>query len=217
MIAFEPFAMMRLTHEAIGRGLDKLEQALDAEGAAHLPEMATAFDEVARGIRLHARQEEQVLFPALARKRPRLAVQFTEEHAVDLARLQIIQAEFAKAAADEEAVADLAELLRLWAASHREHLQHEERVISPALREVFRLEEATLVVRAIMEYDLPEYRSTQLRWVFQYLRSEERGVYLAMLQGCSPPEELRSMLRVVAPLVTAEERRMFQAEGLLGV
>merc|ERR1712083_876938 len=62
--AVRPFAVMRLTHEAIRSGMKDLQDALQSE-SSDMDDIKDVFGNLNRCIEVHAQQEDTVFFPLL--------------------------------------------------------------------------------------------------------------------------------------------------------
>jgi len=122
----DPFEMLERCHRRLEETLDTLRtptrQALDE---------ALAF--IDRAVKRHEDDEEQSLFPRLARV-PQLAGlldRLTVQHRDQTALIEELRAELAAARPDERALADVVARLD---ASYREHILMEERQLFPAAK-----------------------------------------------------------------------------------
>ena len=185
MSTCQPFAIMRLTHEAIRRGLEELEKALEASphswGAT-----GAAFAGVTRCIQLHAAQEDLRFYPPLEEKEPGISAPFTHEHTDEISEMKRLSEEIEQAKANDWDKSRLEGDIRAFIADHRAHLVHEEEVLLEKLPVLFTYMESVGVVRSILDYNTSEFEEFQLPWVYERLMPPQREMYSAMLKGCSP-------------------------------
>ena len=215
MSTCQPFSIMRLTHEAIRAGLNNLEELSNNLSPATVPTLKTAFGEVKRVIELHANQEDNAFYPPLEEKRPNVTHAFSEEHEAEHRAFERLTRQMENL---EENDADLTEIqlsMKDWIAQHRAHLVHEEDILMNILPKTFTYVESVVVVRSILEYDLPEFEQFQLGWVFERLKGPQRKVYLGMLKGCSPKGKFPDLAAKIRPYLNSEEVHRFEQDKLL--
>ncbi len=205
MATCQPFSIMRLTHEAIREGLNKVESLANQLNAINAAELQAAFKEVKRVIELHASQEDEKFYPPLAEKEPGITEAFTGEHEDESKVFKRIEEALTTIQTDAFQYPKAQKLLLDWVADHRKHLEHEEGVLMQLLPKVFSYVESVSVVRGILAHDVEEFESFQLPWVFERLKTPQRTMYLGMLKGCSPEGKFDDFLRKVTPLMKPEE------------
>ena len=64
----QPFAIMRLTHEAIRSGLKEIKELI-SDKYVDLEKLKATFNDIKRVIQLHASQEEAVFYVELSKKK----------------------------------------------------------------------------------------------------------------------------------------------------
>jgi len=188
---------MRLTHEAIRGGLEALESSCQNLTEGSLEETRHQYEDVSRVIRLHAKQEDEAFYPKLEERRPHLTDAFTKTHLSEREMFLRLSSLFEQGRQDPSIIPQIKESTLTWIANHRKHLKEEEEALSHILSEVFLYNESVEVVRGILSVDIDELKEHHLHWVFQRLNSDQRDMYLAMLNACSPPDSLEGLLEVV--------------------
>ena len=180
----QPFAIMRLTHEAIRSGLNEIEALVQKENT-NVDELISKYRDVKRTIQLHAKQEEDVFYVVLGKKVDGVTTAFSEEHHNEHEVFAKIDGLIASVESGEDPTI-LHEALLAWREDHLGHLLHEEKDLMEILPKVFTYIESVGVVRSIISYDINEFESYQLKWVYERLNPKQQEVYLGMLKGCSP-------------------------------
>jgi hemoglobin-like flavoprotein len=206
---------MRLTHEAIRAGLNKLEALNSNLSPATAPQLKAAFGEVKRVIELHANQEDNAFYPPLEEKRPNITHAFTEEHKAEHQAFEQLSRQIENMTEEASGLEEIQTSMKDWIAQHRAHLVHEEDILMKILPKAFTYVESVAVVRGILEYDLNEFEQFQLGWVFERLKGPQRKVYLAMLKGCSPEGKFPDFVAKVRPRLNPEEAQAFEQDELL--
>lgn len=199
MSSCQPFAIMRLTHEAIRRGLEELETALDATPHSWAA-TATAFNGVTRCIQLHAAHEDLRFYPPLEEKEPGISAAFTNEHTSEIAEMKRLAQAIENARAADSSKEVLEPEIRAFIDDHRAHLVHEEEVLLEKLPVLFTYMESVGVVRSILDYDTSEFEDFQLPWVYSRLLLPQREMYRAMLKGCSPEGKFSDFQTVISQI-----------------
>lgn len=203
MSTCQPFSIMRLTHEAIRAGLNRLEEIAQDLSPETLPALKKEFGEVKRAIELHANQEDNAFYPPLEKKRPQLTAAFTHEHDAEHRAFAKLTQQLETATGTESDLQEVRSSMSDWIQQHRDHLVHEEDILMKVLPEAFTYPESVEVVRGILAYDLPEYEQFQLAWVFERLKGRQREVYLGMLKGCSPEGKFPDFEKRIGHLLPA--------------
>lgn len=206
---------MRLTHEAIRAGLNRLEALNETLSPATAPQLKSVFGEVKRVIELHADQEDNAFYPPLEAKRPNITHAFTEEHEAEHRAFDRLSQQMEALPNGNGDLNEIQTSMRDWIQQHRDHLVHEEEILMEILPKTFTYVESVAVVRGILQYDLQEYEQFQLPWVFNRLKGPQRKVYLGMLKGCSPKDKFPDFVARVRPYLNPEEIQTFEQEELL--
>ncbi len=204
MTSVQPFAILHLTHEAIRVGLEEIEQlSIDLNDNA-TDRCLALYDQTTRIIFLHSAQEDMALYPLVHQKRPGIAEPFTTAHLHEAANFNNLRMSLERARADAPARQKAAEALRVWLASHRQHLLEEESVLLPLLPQLFDEVESVAAIRKFVSLGLDAYFGSQLPWVLQRLAPEQRVHYLDILKACNPesPDRLAERLKL---LISPEE------------
>jgi len=188
----QPFAIMRLTHEAIRSGLKEIKELI-SDKYVDVEKLKATFNDIKRVIQLHASQEEAVFYVELSKKKKGVTSHFTSEHEEEKLAFETIDDLMNDVNSDETQYL-LIDLLNSWVDNHLEHLIHEEEGLMNLLPELFTYVESVQVVRLIIEYDLEEFEHFQLKWVYDRLNSKQKEVYLGMLKGCSPANKFEDFL-----------------------
>ncbi|PHN06674.1 hemerythrin domain-containing protein [Flavilitoribacter nigricans] len=215
MSTCQPFSIMRLTHEAIRAGLNRLEALNETLSPATAPQLKSVFGEVKRVIELHADQEDNAFYPPLEAKRPNITHAFTEEHEAEHRAFDRLSQQMEALPNGNGDLNEIQTSMRDWIQQHRDHLVHEEEILMEILPKTFTYVESVAVVRGILQYDLQEYEQFQLPWVFNRLKGPQRKVYLGMLKGCSPKDKFPDFVARVRPYLNPEEIQTFEQEELL--
>ncbi len=213
MSTCQPFAIMRLTHEAIRRGLEALEQT--AENKAPVEDLESAFQSVWNCIQLHAAQEDKVFYGALEERHPGLTAPFTQEHDAEAKQIEFIEKRLKSSQHDAEVAPELYADILSFIQTHREHLKHEEEILMELLPRTFTYPESVEVVRKILAYDMPVYREIA-PWILARLQGGQRETYLGMVQGCCAKEDLPDVLESLKPVMSKTEVEELQAVGRIG-
>jgi len=188
----QPFAIMRLTHEAIRSGLKEIKELI-SDKYVDVEKLKATFNDIKRVIQLHASQEEAVFYVELSKKKKGVTSHFTSEHEEEKLAFETIDDLMNDVNSDETQYL-LIDLLNSWVDNHLEHLIHEEEGLMNLLPELFTYVESVQVVRLIIEFDLEEFEHFQLKWVYDRLNSKQKEVYLGMLKGCSPANKFEDFL-----------------------
>ena len=192
----QPFAIMRLTHEAIRSGLKEIKELI-SDKYVDVEKLKATFNDIKRVIQLHASQEEAVFYVELSKKKKGVTSHFTSEHEEEKLAFETIDDLMNDVNSDETQYL-LIDLLNSWVDNHLEHLIHEEEGLMNLLPELFTYVESVQVVRLIIEFDLEEFEHFQLKWVYDRLNSKQKEVYLGMLKGCSPANKFEDFLAKLA-------------------
>jgi len=192
----QPFAIMRLTHEAIRSGLKEIKELI-SDKYVDVEKLKATFNDIKRVIQLHASQEEAVFYVELSKKKKGVTSHFTSEHEEEKQAFETIDDLMNDVNSDETQYL-LIDLLNSWVDNHLEHLIHEEEGLMNLLPELFTYVESVQVVRLIIEFDLEEFEHFQLKWVYDRLNSKQKEVYLGMLKGCSPANKFEDFLAKLA-------------------
>lgn len=198
MSTCQPFAIMRLTHEAIRVGLNEVKTLINDESKLDLKELKEAYYGVKRTIELHAKQENDVFYHALEEKSEGVSQAFVDEHDDEEEMFKQIEIAFDNVSVSDENKGELIKALQVWIKDHEHHLGHEEGVLMKILPKVFTYVESVQVVRSIIAHDLNEFEHFQLNWVYSRLKTPQQEVYLGMLKGCSPENKYEDFLKKVA-------------------
>lgn len=189
-----PFAIMRLTHDALRVGMTELERALDqleTEGPAPL---RGALEPLRATLDLHRRQEDERFFPVLDRIAEGVitaeALQAEHDDDVeDMSAIDEVLADWSPARAEE-----LAALVRAWIADMQAHLEHEETIMMPLVGKTADTPQGRVaVVRDIVEVDLDAFLSVQIPYVVRQLGGSDFAPKLPMF------------LRALTVVLTEEE------------
>ena len=213
MASCQPFAIMRLTHEALRRGLEEVDIACDTAGVRGAHSAGEALSPLWDVIRLHADQEDRAFYPPLEEKAPGISRSFTATHDYERTRTPGLQARLV-AAEDEVSAQACLDSLRSWIEDTRRHLVEEEDILQPLLPKEFTYVESVGVVRGILAHDVAAHEAA-LPWVFQRLNAGQRAMYLSVLAACSPEGTLSRFIDRLEPLMGADERARYVADGLL--
>jgi hypothetical protein len=204
---------MRLTHEAIRRGLESLEVKCQDNSSSSIAEIQQQYDDLIRVILLHADQEDEAFYPPVDARRTGVIDSFVKDHESERRTHAEINALFERA--DAPLAPEIRRKIRSWITDHRVHLDAEETVFSPLLAELFDYRESVDVVRGILKVDTTEYQDHHLPWVVKHLGGDQRRMYYAMLSACSPRESREKSIEIVKSMLSEEERKEFGEEGLL--
>lgn len=133
----------------------------------------------------HGENEDQLLLPLLRERAPRVFARMTEAHAdLDVARAELLV---------EKPIRELYLASCAFTSRYLAHMDDEERVLAPVIREVLSVEEATAFGRRAVERTAPEDQRLMLGWM---LPAMTRGDVAAFL-GRLPPElaaDLRALM-----------------------
>ena len=206
---------MRLTHEAIRSGINNLEEITQNLSPDTIGPLQENFAALKRVIELHANQEDQVFYPPLEERHPKLTHAFSEEHEAEHQAFSRLSTLIDALNGEGPDLGTIKTAMEDWIKQHRAHLVHEEEILMKILPKTFTFVESVKIVRSILEYDLKEFEEFQLNWVFQRLKGPQRKVYLSMLQGCSPEGKFPDFVAKIRPQLHEEELQVFEAESLL--
>jgi len=193
----QPFAVMRLTHEAIRSGLNDLENMLGDEAEIPWESARKSFDQVSQCIKLHAAQEDLEFYPHLEEKEQGISHDFTKDHQAEAAEIRSLNADLNYGKSAETDQQTLRNRLLAFIAKHREHLANEEVVLLKKLPELFTYFESVDVVRGILGHDINAFENMQLPWVYERLNHDQREMYKAMLKGCSPDDRYNKFCQIM--------------------
>lgn len=203
MSTCQPFAIMRLTHEAIRVGLNEIQSLINSNSTltiSHsLKDLNGIYNDVKRVIELHAKQENEVFYNALEAKQKGVSLAFVDEHESEEETFTKIEVAFENATISNDALLNLIDQLNMWAEDHEHHLKHEEGVLMEILPKHFTYVEAVNVVRDILNCDINEFENFQLNWIYSRLKKPQQEVYLGMLKGCSPEGKFEDFMLKVEP------------------
>jgi DUF438 domain-containing protein len=205
MSTCQPFSIMRLTHESIRAGLNRLEEISQSLNSETLPALKKEFNDLKRVIELHANQEDKAFYPPLEEKSPNITHDFTHEHDEEHRAFDRLTKLLELATPGQANLEEIATSMLAWIKQHRDHLVHEEDILMKVLPKVFTYHESVAVVRGILEYDLKEFEQFQLPWVFERLKGGQRDVYLGMLKGCAPKGKFPDFRARVGHLLPPQE------------
>lgn len=219
-----PFAIMRLTHDAIRQGMRDLQAAAGDLGrdAAALSNAQSTLAELRRCIDLHAKQEDECFFGVLNRLFDDVVARagIPREHEEDVQDVRKVAEKLAGFGAGRASAADVRAVLDHWAKAVEAHLVHEEEIMMPLTEKVApTMPERAAVVHDILAVDEAEYRAHQLEYVTRQLsRAEAPGklrMYVAALKAVATPDEYRDYAPLIARSVTAPARAALAQAALI--
>lgn len=195
----QPFSVFRLTHEAFRKEFDKLTELMNSP-AVNYHEIKSTFFGLSEAIEFHSRQEDFAFYPELEKKGIDVTAQFTKDHEQDHELVDQIKKQYEKPPQSNTAIelATTMAAVARWSKNHLEHLEREESILMPLLKENFDYAEAVTAVSAILNYDLKKYTEDQATWVFSRLNESQKDVYKAMVKHCLPDVDTDSVVREIA-------------------
>ncbi|KAL6041655.1 hypothetical protein QOT17_024834 [Balamuthia mandrillaris] len=210
----QPFAFMRLTHEAFRASMRGLEEGLSAASAEELEQRLIPLLEACE---LHLEQEERVFFVRVGEKDPGLCSPFSLEHEEDINERDRLKTSLSKAKTegDGEHLEAFKTLLKAWLDHCHKHLTHEEQVMQPFLQSQYKFEEACSVVNEIVHLDFEQTKQMQVPFVVQLLNPQQRVGYLSALKGSVGDEVYANISSHLGACLSSEAKSFLQEKGLL--
>ena len=219
--AVRPFAVMRLTHEAIRAGMKDLKNALEqlSENCSNMDEckIIKIFGDLVRCIIIHAKQEDQAFFPLLNDKFD--GVIKTEEippkHDNDEEQRLKLQSIFENGCDSKN---ELSLIINEWIESHEQHLKLEEKVMMPLTKKTaVTIEERGKIVRSIINIDRKEFSEYQFEYVLcQLVKTKPFGpvlMYCKATQMSSNTDEYNQVKGKIKEIVGEEMWKKLEDKG----
>jgi hypothetical protein len=218
--------VMVQSHQALFFALDQLSQRTTAvpgedERAAALTAVRAEADTLFALMKLHARIEDAVFFPAVEAKQAGVTAKFGDDHKRSGEGRPALLALLDAGATSEEAYGAAMEALRKFCAGNRAHQLAEEEAINGLLTTAFTEPEASDVVRRIASLDAAGWGATYVPGILARLRDPQRLAFLRSLQMASalPDTPDRAALRdaVQLALTTDPPVPCDDTEGVLAM
>mmetsp|Transcript_31766 Transcript_31766/g.49706 ORF Transcript_31766/g.49706 Transcript_31766/m.49706 type:complete len:536 (-) Transcript_31766:350-1957(-) len=216
-----PFAVMRLTHEAIRAGIIQINAFAEY---GKFEEALKQYDTLREAIQVHATHAELGLFPLLDRLFDNVCTKanLKDEHDADFKFEEEIRntlLEATKPAGDATAaiqkVAD-------WSTEHEKHLQHEEEVVMPLIEKVAETVEAQgAEMQKIIASHLVGFEDILLPFVANKLdHSKPFGpvkMFVEALQMSSTPATFARFVAIIRANVKASTAEQLDEQGCFGI
>lgn len=216
-----PFAVMRLTHEAIRAGMKDLKDALEqlSEDCDNIEQcgLIKIFGDLERCIIIHAKQEDSVFFPLLNDKFDNIikTESIPPTHDNDEQQRLKIQSIFDKGCDSKN---ELVSIINEWIESHEQHLKLEEKVMMPLTKKTAdSVQERGKIVRSIINIDRKEFSEYQFEYVLnQLVKTKPFGpvlMYCKATQMASTQDEYNQIKHKIKTIVGDEMWKKLDAKG----
>ena len=216
----KPFAIMRVTHEAIRAGMDDVVHALDTvdDKCSNLDDFKKVYCDLERCIINHAQHEDKILFPLLNAKFDDVVTKnkIFETHENDEQLREKISLIFKNGC---ESKGDLIELITGWIDAHEVHLKLEEQVLMPILKTTAEtVEERGQIVRQIINVNRKEFSDYQFEYVLrQLVKTKPFGpilMWCKAAQMSSNADEYDDIRSKIEGIVGAEMWQKLKSKGV---
>ena len=162
-----PFAVMRLTHEAIRAGMKEVKVALEkvSDDCSNLDEIRKIYVDLERCIVIHAKQEDQIFFPLLNEKFDGVInnENIPPKHDDDGEQREKIKSLLENGCDSKD---ELSKIINEWLDAHEAHLKLEEQVMMPlTMKTADTVEKRGEIVRSIINVDRKEFSEYQFEYV----------------------------------------------------
>eukprot|EP01083_Nonionella_stella_P091598 256157_1 len=215
-----PFAVMRLTHEAVRAGMKSVGNALKdvAEDCSNVDDIKNIYSDLVRCIAVHAKQEDDVFFPLLDKGFENIVTKkgIPAQHEADAPLRNKISVLLDKGCDTKK---QLSEAIDAWLKHHEAHLKCEEDVMMPLTpKTADTTEERGSIVRNIINVDRKEFNEFQFEYVLrQLVQTKPFGpvmMYCKAVQMASNVEEYAAVKGKIAGIVGDETWKKLQSKGV---
>ncbi|KAI9012213.1 hypothetical protein DFJ74DRAFT_683055 [Hyaloraphidium curvatum] len=164
-------------------------------------------------LRLHARIEDGVFFPAVETKRPGLADRFEEDHRRSAAGRPALLDLLNKAKDSDAAFEEAMAAMRRFCSGNTAHQLGEEQEINPKLPEDFTQPEAIHVVRMMAELDQPSFNGPYVAGVFSRIPDSGRAAFLTSLRMSVSAAQYEEIMKTVRGIVGDKSKQIVPVEN----
>jgi hemerythrin-like domain-containing protein len=173
-----PMSFMKLTHEALREGIQKvtemLEQIENAEDANILDLVSTEFTGLLNVLSIHAKHEESIIFPELERLFPGISKTVHSEH-VEIEEVEAYIADYLKnlhknRLEDKSSVLAFKTKAVEWLNTLKQHLRDEEVSVTQVVRKYTTSEHQKKIVTDCYDATSSEEIEVFIPWVLNHLR-----------------------------------------------
>jgi hemerythrin-like domain-containing protein len=194
-----PLDVIPSFHQALRNGMKSIDDA--AYGAAagdgnfeSAVEQLRFFNEV---LKWHADGEDELVFPAIEKVVPLGAKTYVHDHH----KFDAMTAGLAKITAASDALVAARETAALTAVL-RIHLDKEDQLLYPLLRERTSLEEQTAIVDGMAAHVPPDRTPDFINWFFPLLGHDDRAVWTRVVMGLMPKQVFAGVKALIRGAIT---------------
>jgi len=208
-----PFAVMRLSHEAIRFAVKDIEEA-SKDKDVKIDRLQTIYNDLERMFALHGQQEDDVFFPLLDKKFDEIISKkgILSIHSEDTKLRNNIKESF-------DSKDKLIKALKEWTDHLSEHMKVEEEVMMPlTMKTADSVEERGAIVRNIINVNRKEFTQYQFEYVLNKLvKHKPFGavlMYCKAVQMASNKEEYDAVKTKIEGIVGEEIWKKLQSKGV---
>ncbi len=219
-----PFAIMRLTHEALRVGIREVREALvslvDEKGDSLA--LRSCLNELLGCLDVHREQEDKRFFTVLNEQFDDVIDKegIPREHVDDIQEMGNIKKLLEGYENGTNTEHELGHALEAWMWNAERHLEHEEAVMMPLTEKIApTVEERAAEVHKILEVDMDGFRNVQLGYVVRQLsRSDQFGklrAFVDALKTVASADEYQDFATIIEDHAEPAHREELYNAGLL--
>lgn len=183
-----PWEIMVQSHQGLYAALDHLKQSTMTKKRNEMAEIRKEADRLFLLMKLHARIEDVVYFPAFNEYRPNVASTFSDDHKKSGEGRPKLLALLDNASSSDAAFEEGMAALQKFCDGNRNHQQREEEVLDP-FKPLFPFGKVKDLFARLAALDAESFNTTYVDGIYSHLPVAGREKFLAALELCVPASQ----------------------------
>mmetsp|Transcript_29751 Transcript_29751/g.32397 ORF Transcript_29751/g.32397 Transcript_29751/m.32397 type:complete len:252 (+) Transcript_29751:135-890(+) len=202
-----PWDVMYQSHQALFHLLDQIASMTLTMKREQYSEIRGQCNTLFLLLKIHARAEDTIFFPAVEKKFPGIATKYGDDHKRSAeGRPKLLEALDRAADSDELFEVGMA-TMRKFCEANKAHQLGEEEVINPNLPS-FPLEEQRQIIKDMAELDPDSWNSTYCCGIFARVNDEKRMKFLKGLQQSISAAQFAIIMQNIRQLIQDEPNKL---------